>query len=85
MIYLLWISPDDRSLLDVLESEVLVNGMLKRMENIMEFSKEMPYMVAGSPGEEAAFQYMKGVLDGYDVPSRSWFERGTMSKTDSCW
>jgi len=62
--------PDDIGLLDALESEVSAEGMRGHWERLMEFSKEMPYAVAGSPGEEAAFQYIKGVLDGYGVPSR---------------
>lgn len=67
---MIWLSSHDEKLLNDLVSEVSADEMWKHMEAIMELSKEFPYMVAGSPGEESAFLYMKKELDNYGVPAR---------------
>lgn len=64
---MIWLSSDDRKLLDRFESEVSAEEMEKNWKNIMEFSKNPPYMIAGSPEEEAAVQYMKKTLEEYGV------------------
>lgn len=49
---------EDIRLRETLKSEVSTEGIRGHRRRLMEFSKDMPYAVAGSPGEEAAFQYI---------------------------
>jgi hypothetical protein len=66
---LICFSKEDEELLRKIFVDISKDEMQKHWENIMKFSEDYPYMVAGSPGEEAAFQYIKDVLDEYGVSS----------------
>ncbi|RJS89286.1 M28 family peptidase [Candidatus Bathyarchaeota archaeon] len=63
---MIWLSKEDRELLERLLEEISAEELERNWEKIMEFTP----MPSGTPQEEAAIQWMKGKLEEYGLEPR---------------
>ena len=68
---MIWLSPEDKNLLEILEQEISEDYLQKTWEQLLKFAP----MPSGSPQERQAIKFLKAKLDEYNVSNQLiWYE-----------